>query len=86
MMTTKDEVYFVYSIQQVEEDKSINSRVGRKFIPGYVSVGNDRMKYSKILLKTDLEKMTSRYPDVNIVAQGVLGNFKYTKIDDGFVR
>lgn len=85
-MTAKDDVYFIYSTQQIEEDKAINARIGSKFIPGNVSIGNTIVKYSKILLKSDLDKMTAMYPDVNIVAQGTLGNFKYTKIDDGFIR
>lgn len=85
-MTAKDEVYFIYSKQQIEEDTEINARIGRKFVPGDVSVGNNRVKYSKILLVSDLDKMISVYPDTKIVAQGIYGNMKFTKIDDSFIR
>ena len=85
-MGPKDNVYFVYSKQQIEEDKQINSKIGRKFDPGDVSIGNTRAKYSKIILVNDLDKMTSMYPDTKIVTQGIYGNIKFTPIDNGFVR
>jgi len=85
-MTNRDEVRFVYSQQQIAEDTSINARVGRTFVPGQVSVGNTRMQYSKIILRDELNKMTSVYPDTKVVAEGVLGNFKYTKVDEGFIK
>jgi hypothetical protein len=85
-MGPKDNVYFVYSDQQIKEDKQINNNIGRKFEPGNVSIGNTRAKYSKIILTSDLDKMTAMYPDTKIVTQGILGNIKYTAIDNGFVR
>ena len=85
-MSPKDNVYFVYSQQQVDEDKATAARIGRKFNPGNVSIGNTTVKYSKILLQADIDKMTSMYPDTKIVAQGILGNIKYTPIDNGFGR
>lgn len=85
-MNAKDSVYFVYSQQQIDDDRVINGNIGRKFDPGDVSIGNSRVKYSKIILMDDLTKMTSNYPDTKIVAQGTLGNFKYTEIDNGFIK
>lgn len=85
-MNSRDYVVFVYSKQQIDEDRAINAKINRNFIPGEVSVGSDRIKYSKILLKDELPKMTSMYPDSKIVAEGTLGNFKYTKINNDFIR
>lgn len=85
-MTAKDEVYFLYSKQQIEEDTAINLNIGRKFIPGDVSVGNERKKYSKIIETKDLNKMMSMYPDVKIVVKGILASMKYTKIDNSFIK
>ena len=85
-MNAKDEVYFMYSQQQIDTDTEINARIGRKFIPGDVSIGNNRAKYSKILLTSDLDKMIAMYPDAKIVTKGIYGNMKFTKIDDSFVR
>lgn len=85
-MDAKDDVVFVYSTQQIEEDTVINRNIGRAFIPGNVSVGNDRLKYSKIVLKDDLNKMVSQYPDTKIVTSGKLGDFKYTKINNDYIK
>lgn len=85
-MGPKDNVIFVYSQQQINDDKRINERIGRKFDPGFVAIGNTRAKYSKIILNTDLDKMTATYPDTKIVTSGILGNIKYTNIDNGFIR
>lgn len=83
-MSPKDDVYFVYSTQQVEEDKAMAKRLGRQFAPGNVSIGPKTAKYSKIILQKDLDKMTAVYPDTKIVAKGILGNIKYTPLNNGF--
>lgn len=84
-MTAKDEVYFVYSASQIAQDKKINSNIGRKFECGDVSVGTKRIKYSKIVLQSDIDKMTAMYPDTKIVAKGTYGTMKFTKIDNDFI-
>lgn len=85
-MNAKDEVYFMYSKQQIEDDKAINLKIGRKFIPGDVSVGNERKKYSKIIETKDLKKMTATYPDAEIVTKGLYGSMKFTRIDNSFIK
>ena len=85
-MNDKDEVYFIYSKQQVEEDKQINLQIGRKFIPGDVSVGNEKKKYSKIIETKDLNKMLALYPDTEIIIKGLYGSIKFTKIDNGYIK
>lgn len=85
-MTAKDEVYFTYSQLQIAQDKEIANKIGRRFECGDVSVGTSKVKYSKIILQSDIDKMTKVYPDTKIVASGKLGDLKYTPIVNDFIR
>lgn len=77
MMGRKDNpyVYFLYSEQQEELRKGIESKMNRIFIPGYVFVKGVKRPYTEMSSNN-----TSRYPDVKIVAEGYLKDMKYEDI------
>lgn len=70
-----DTKYFLYSDEQIKEKNSILSKSGKKFVPGFVTVGGKRVKYTQL---SDTANM-KRYIDTKIVASGDLNNFSYTK-------
>lgn len=70
-----DTKYFLYSDEQIKEKNSILSKSGKKFVPGFVTVGGKRVNYTQL---SDTANM-KRYIDTKIVASGDLNNFSYTK-------
>jgi hypothetical protein len=79
-MRNKDyEVMFVYSEIQMEEENTIASKTGKKYVPGSVFTGAEAKLYTKIIKPEQWSFMRAQYPDVKIVDQGMLTAFKYTE-------
>lgn len=80
MAIVDEEVLFVYSEMQIEEEKKINKVIGKTFSCGEVSAGASKKQYSKIIKPSDLNQMSGLYPDVKIIAQGKLSTMVYTEV------
>lgn len=65
--------YFLYSKEQVDFRKKIESKMGRVYSPGYVIVGGMKKQYSEISSKP----YSDRYSDANIVASGDINDMVY---------
>lgn len=67
--------YFIYSSSQMRDRTNIEKKIGRKFIPGTVVVGNKKLQYTELSTTG-----VSRYSDATIVAKGDVSKMSYTKI------
>lgn len=74
-MADQNYKYFIYSSSQMKERTTIEKKVGRKFIPGTVVVGNKKLQYTELS-----STGTSGYSDAVIVAKGNITKMNYTKI------
>jgi hypothetical protein len=66
--------YFLYSDEQIEEKNNVLAQTGRKFVPGVVSVGSSKIKFTQLSDKPTID----RFVDTKIVASGELSDFSYT--------
>lgn len=65
--------YFIYSAEQLQMMRSVESRLGKKFQVGQVIVNGVKKPFTELSL-TD----KSRYSDAKIVAQGDPDKMSYT--------
>lgn len=65
--------YFLYSEIQINEKNEALSKSGKEFVPGIVTVGGKRAKFTQL---SDTPNM-DRYIDTKIVAKGELGEMTY---------
>ncbi len=67
--------YFLYSEIQINEKNEILAKSAKEFVPGIVTIGGRRVKFSQM---SDTPKMP-RYIDTKIVAQGELEEMTVVK-------
>ena len=67
-------VYFIYSSFQYKERLEIESKIGKKYIPGIVYYKGKGLEYTEIV--TDIN--TLRHSDAKVVAEGYIEDMKYT--------
>lgn len=65
--------YFLYSDEQIAEKNAILGRSGKSFVPGTVTIGGRRVKFTQLSNSPTME----RYIDTKIVASGELNTFTY---------
>lgn len=68
-----DKKYFLYSSSQLKFRKDTESKMGRKFKPGWVIVGGKKLPFTELLL----DKTNSRYSDAKVVYYGDPSKVKY---------
>lgn len=66
--------YFLFSKDQMDFRKNMDSKVGKTYRPGYVIVGGRRKTITEIN-----STGRSSYTDVQLVAEGEENNFDYQK-------
>lgn len=66
--------YFLFSKDQMDFRKSMDSKVGKIYKPGYVIVGGRRKTITEIN-----STGKSQYTDVQLVAEGDESKFDYVK-------
>ena len=66
-------VYFLFSKEQINEQNTVQNKLGKKFVPGTVNANGSRKKFTQLSTTREL----SRFPDAVIVASGVLKDFVY---------
>ena len=76
----KNQIYcFMYSQEQIAEQKKVNNKVGRDFQCGEVSVGPKNRKISDIIPMDSLAGYMQRFPDGLIVYKGAKSKTTYKK-------
>lgn len=70
---------FMYSQEQIKEQKEINAKIGRDFVSGEVSVGSKRKKITDIIPMDALAGYMQRFPDGVIVHKGERAKTVYKK-------
>lgn len=76
---SKNEMYcFMYSDEQVKEEKAVNLKIGRDFQCGEVSRGANKKKFSDLIKLTDMAGYYARFPDAEIVYKGIKNKTVYT--------
>lgn len=66
--------YFLYSDEQIIEKNKVLAQTGKKFEPGFVTIGNRREKFTQLSNTPTM----SRFVDSKIIASGEESNFTYT--------
>lgn len=64
--------YVLYSKEQYDKVCEINSKIGRKYIPGSIIISGESKRFTEIS-----DSFNNRFKDVIIVYQGELDNVKY---------
>lgn len=72
-MATENIKYFMFSVSQLDFQKSIKTKLGKQYINKYVFFNGKKYQYTEIL--DDPSK--SKYSDVKTVAYGNINNMKY---------
>lgn len=73
MSSSKKIKYFIYSVEQEDMFKKINTRMGKTFLVGHVIVNGTKVPFTELSSKPE-----SRYSDAKIVAQGDINNMNFT--------
>ena len=73
MSSSKKIKYFLYSSEQMNILKSINSQMGKRFLVGHVIVNGTKVPFTELS-----STPKSRYTDAKIVAQGDPETMSYT--------
>lgn len=73
MSSSKKIKYFLYSSEQMNILKSINSQMGKMFLVGHVIVNGTKVPFTELS-----STPKSRYTDAKIVAQGDPETMSYT--------
>lgn len=79
-MLAEEDMLFVYSDMQYNEDVRIQRSIGMAFVLGDVSVGSDIKKFSKVIREKDLNAMVLQYPDTKIIYKGKLSTTSFHPI------
>lgn len=66
--------YFVYSSEQKKLNEQIYKKANKTYTPGTILVRGKKKQFTDILL----DMKTSKYSDVQIVAQGDIRSFTFT--------
>ena len=66
--------YFLYSDEQIKEKNKVLAQTGKKFEPGFVTIGNRREKFTQLSDKPTMQ----RFVDTRIVTSGEENNFTYS--------
>lgn len=85
-MVEEQEMMFVYSEMQIDEEKKICKKIGKIFECGSVAMGHSNQQFTKIISKDELSPMCAQYPDTVVVTQGKLSNMKYTDVKREYIR
>ena len=75
-------MYFLYSSDQIVEKNNILKKLNKRFVPGVVTVGNKRVKFTQL----SSEPTMGRFADAKVVAKGELNTFTYVAPTDEFLR
>lgn len=65
--------YFLYSREQYQKRLEIESKIGRKYIPGTVIIGGRERRFTEMS-----DKFNPRFKDAEIVYHGDPKNVKFT--------
>ena len=74
-MANSNYKYFIYSASQMRDRTEIEKKSGRKFVPGTVVGGPNKVQDTELS-----NTKTSRYSDATIVAEGDITKMSYTRI------
>lgn len=85
-MIEEQDMLFVYSEMQIDEEKKICKKIGKIFECGTVAIGHSNQQYTKVIPLSDLDAMCAQYPDTIIVTQGKLSTMKYTEVKREYIR
>lgn len=85
-MIEEQDMLFVYSEMQIDEEKKICKKIGKIFECGTVAIGHANQQFTKIISQDELSAMCAQYPDTVIVVQGKLSNMKYTDVKREYIR
>lgn len=85
-MIEEQDVIFVYSEMQIDEEKKICKKIGKIFECGTVAIGHSNKQFTKVIYQNELTAMCAQYPDTVIVTQGKLSNMKYTDVKREYIR
>ena len=67
--------YFLYSDEQIKEKNEVMAKAGKYFIPGYVAINGNRVKFTQLSDSPTIP----RFVDTKIVAKGELKDFTFTE-------
>ena len=85
-MIEEQDMLFVYSEMQIDEEKKICKKIGKIFECGNVAIGHANQQFTKVIYQNELTAMCAQYPDTVIVTQGKLSNMKYTDVKREYIR
>ena len=67
-----EEKFFMYSKEQYDKRVAIESKIGRKYIPGEIIINGEPRRFTEVS-----NKFNSRFKDVVLIYQGDPSSVKY---------